>query len=481
MNRKHLSILSILVLSACGGGGTANVPNDGGDPPIIPIPPIITNLTFNSPINNQAYILNSDILIDLSTVTEQGKVEINIGGELITLDKPPYTYLWQSRVVGTQEIRAKFFATTGELISEGKIDIVVVSANEEMINIVTNVGKIVDVKIGEILTLTATSQSQTPLSKVEFVFNDVVVKEFSQEPYTMDWQPTEFDKKEFSIRAISSDPLTPVVTIPTSTIRSFSQEAISYCDEHSVAWQETGHYLSGDYVKHNNHYFIPRTATSLEPTLVSSAVNPWSNISCDNMVLLTKPFVSAAPPGGRFNENDEIRIGVNIRPLESPQVKIASVTAHRNGEMIKMLTNDLDQTYIHTVKLNAEVFPKDSFKISVRNSFNLEHTIDVTVHGNTPPTNKFEIRQTGYVSGDYAANKPIVLFSTVRDIENKVRYVEFFINGVSQGRYSKPGRPFQDVFISLEVELAAGNHLIQAKAVDDDGGVTEVTKSIVVK
>lgn len=480
MNVKYISLFFISILSACGGerGGSGNL--DNGNASVIP--GVVSTLIFNAPINKEVFLFNEVILIDFSHITQKGRIEIDINnGEesLITLVESPFTYLWNPLFPGKKELRAQFFSDKGELISKGMVEIDVMFDALEGIQIFTNVGQIVDVQMGETLTLTATSSQ--PVSKVEFLFNNIVVKTFNKTPYTFDWKPGEWDKKDFSVRATSTDGQSSVLVPKSTVIRSFSTEALLYCDDVAKPWREEQEYSQGEYVKHKNKYFTAKFFTMQEPKLENDALNPWSNISCDNLTWLTRPFIFSEPPGGRFNNGDLVKIGINIQMPQNTFVSIKNVIAHRNGDILQTLSNDLHQFYNHTFQGDTSIFPEDKFEIKVQNIFNQISTRKITLYGNIPPSHHLEIRQDGYTSGDYLSTSPIVLFSTVRDVENKVDYLEYFINDVSQGRLHKPGTSLNDVYYSLDVTLPPGEYHIRAKAVDDDGGITEVIKSIVVR
>ena len=478
MKKKYLIISSVLILSAC-GNDDSNVEGDQNKV----VPNTVSSLIFKSPINKNAYMLNDIVLIDLSHLAStDGKVEIFInGGDILELNSP-YIYSWKANKIGKKELHAKFFSSENKLVSEGIIEIVVVSDVSETTQLLTNVGRISDIKIGDTLTLTATPKGNTPLSKVAFLFNNEIVKTFTQEPYVFDWTPTTFQKKDFTINAISSDPAIPVLAPKLSYIRSFSEEAITYCNNIAKTWERSTQYDAGAYVKYKNYYFIASKSTMQEPSFENTVFNHWSNISCDNITQLTAPFVYVTPPGGRFNDGDNIRIGVSINPQEDSQASIVEVTAFRLGEEIQTLSNDLDQTYIHKIKVDPST-GQDTFQITAKNSLNQSHTVEASLLGNTPPIHQLDIRQNGYSEGSYSSAKSILLFSTVRDNENKVDYVEFYINGKTQGqiRPQIPGRPFEDSNIFLPVDLSVGEYRITAKAVDNDGGITNVEKIIVVK
>lgn len=482
MNYKYLSLFVIIMLSGCGAENdvTGELPSVGdGISPVIPDP--IQKLTFDAPFKKQAFLLQNEILIDLSNIKEEGRVEINLNDEesLIILEQAPFTYLWKPTAVGDKKLHVQFFSKNGELKSEGRIEIVILSDVSEANQILTNVGQIVDVQIGESLTLTATSKGS--LSQVEFLFNNELVKTFDAPPYTFDWTPTQFDKKEFTIRGTSSDEHTPVLLPKSRVMRSFSKEALDYCNEVAKPWVDGENYDVGAYAKHKSVYYTAKRFTMQEPTLEDSALNSWLSISCDNMTWLARPYISEASPGGRFNDGDKVKIGLNVRLPENPHVSIASVIAYKNAEEIAVLLNDVDQTYTHTFKGDKQTFPKDNFTVTVKNNFNHEHSVEIKLHGNIPPSIKLDIRQNEYSgNGEYLSSQPVILFSTVQDVENKVDYVEFYINGVSQGRRPGSGSSFEDVNISMEVNLTQGEYLIMAKAVDDDRGVTEITKSITV-
>ena len=495
MSAKHAVLLSAFVLSGCFGSSDSQNNNDpntgGGGKPIKPtdptpptVPDLIPSLLFTSPVDNNTYFINKDIEIKWAELPVTGYLELDINGTEKVQLLSPYEHVWRPNNTGQYILNAKYYSSENALIAEGKIELTIVPANEEVITVNSNLHKIVDVQLGESLTLTA--ESSVPLGQVDFLFNGQTIKTFMNEPYTMEWVPTDVRQNNFTIQATPGHVDLPIVLPEPSVIRSFLPETIAFCNEKAKPWVVGTQYHIGDHVKHNNRYFIAEKTNAFEPTMDPSQFNPWSHISCANMAWLTKPSVNVLARGGRFNSGDELPILVYIRPSVDPSVEIIEVQVKRNNKVIKVLPNVEDQQYMHTFvaeKVSFPEYPKDIITVSARNNLNQENEVEVEIFGNHSPKHEFKIEQAGSTYPTYSSTSPILFSSLVMDIENKVEKIEYYINDELYDYMdsSENVQPIETEKIIMQVELSPGTYRIRAVAIDGDLGTSEVRKIISVR
>ena len=501
INAKHAILLSAFVLSGCFGSSDSHNSNDpnsgGGGKPTEPIEPIeptdpttptvpgqLPSLLFTSPIDKNTYFINNDIEIKWAELPVTGYLELDINGTEKVQLLSPYVHVWRAENTGQYTLNAKYYSSENVLISEGKVELTIVPANEEVITVSSNLHKIVDVQLGESLTLTA--ESTLPLGQVDFLFNGKTIQTFMSEPYTMEWVPTDVHQNNFTIQATPGHMDLPIVFPESSVIRSFLPETIAFCNEKAKPWVAGTQYHLDDHVKHNNRYFVARKTNDFEPSMDPSQFNPWSHISCANMAWLTKPSVQVIPRGGRFNSGDELPILVYIRPSQDPSIEIIEVLVKRNNEVIKVLPNIEDQKYMHTFvadQVALPEFPKDIITISVRNNINQKNEVEVEVFGNHSPQHEFKIEQAGSTDPAYSSTSPILFSSLVMDYENKVEKVEYYINDVLKETIDSVEnvQALGTEKIVMQVELSPGVYRIRAVAIDRDLGTAEVRKIISVR
>ena len=483
---KHTVLLSVFALSACFGGNDSNNNQnpvvDGGEKPTVPDE--IQKLLFTSPSDKQTFIINTDVVIQLAPLLDKGYVELFINDlETIRLNAP-YKHTWTADKLGKSAIKAKYFSDDNVLVSEGALELNILDSSSEVVKVTSNLNKIVDVEIGEILTLTA--EAPFPLSKVDFIFNGESVKTFNSEPYTMNWEPSDFEEKNFTILAVPADPNSMVSVPEASMIRSFSAETIAYCDNKAQLWVQGQQYQANDYVKHKDNYFIAKQITEYEPSLEDTQLSRWSHISCENIAWLTKPSVNVIAMETKLNNGEKVEVNISIASPSDATTHITEVNVKRNNKIIKVLPNLEDQSYEHTFyarKVGFPDFPKDTITVSAKNNLNQKSETELVIFGNHAPTLKLHIKQEGYPENPYTSTNPFILSSLVQDIENKVDYVEYYINGQLNSRMdsSNNTQPLETEDIYMQLILTPGANEIRAVAVDMNNGRTEMTESIFVQ